>query len=78
MSEEDNETIVPEPIEEVMDPVEKLVRHWVNINVKDELDEKYEGVNLSFRDLGTLILNCFDEVQETMLESIIPEGTTIH
>jgi hypothetical protein len=78
MSEEDNETEYLPPIKEVMDPIEKMVRNWVIKNVKDELDGEFEGVNLSFQDLGTLILSCFDEVQQIMLESIIPEGTTIH
>ena len=78
MSEEDNETITLPQIEEVMDPIEILVRNWVTKQVKDELGGEYDGLNLSFEDLGSLILSCFDEVQEVMLESIVPEGTTIH
>jgi len=83
MSEEDNETEYLPPIEEVMDPIEILVRNWVTKQVKDELGnaesgEEYEGLNLSFEDLGSLILSCFDEVQGVMLASIVPEGTTIH
>jgi len=76
--EESNETIVPEPIEEIMDPLEILVRNWVTKEIQEELGMEYEGLNLTFTDLGTLILSCFDEVQDVMLESIIPEGTTIH
>ena len=78
MSKEDNETEYLPPIEEVMDPIEILVRNWVIKQVKDELGGEYEGLNLSFEDLGTLILSCFDEVQEVMLQLIIPEDTTIH
>jgi len=83
MSEEDNETITLPPIEEIMDPIEILVRNWVTKQVKDELGndesgEEYEGLNLSFEDLGSLILSCFDEVQGVMLASIVPEGTIIH
>jgi len=78
MVEEDNETIPLPPIKELMDPIEILVRNWVTKEVKDELGGEYEGLNLSFEDLGSLILSCFDEVQEVMLASIVPEGTTIH
>ena len=78
MSEEDNETITPPLIEELMDPIEVLVRDWVTKHIKDELDGDYDGLNLSFEDLGSLILSCFDEVQGVMLASIVPEGTTIH
>lgn len=78
MSEEDNETEYLPPIEEIMDPLEILVRNWVTKQVKDELGDEFEGLNVSFEDLGSLILSCFDEVQKVMLESIIPEGTTIH
>ena len=78
MSEENNETEYLPPIEEVLDPIEILVRNWVTKEVKDELGEEYEGLNISFEDLGSLILSCFDEVQEVMLQSIVPEGTTIH
>jgi len=76
--EESNETIVPEPIEEVMDDLEILVRNWVTKEVQEELGPEYEGLNMTFDDLGSLILSCFDEVQQTMLAAIIPEGTTIH
>jgi len=78
MSDKDNKTVTLPKIEEVMDPIEILVRDWVTNHVKSELGEEYGGLNLSFKDLGTLILSCFDEVQEVMLESIMPEGTTIH
>lgn len=78
MSEEENETITLPLIEEIMDPLEILVRDWVTKQVKDELGGEFEGLNLSFEDFGTLILSCFDEVQEVMLASIVPEGTTIH
>ena len=78
MSDEENETIVLPVIEELMDPIEILVRNWVKESVQEELDPAYEGVNLSFEDLGSLILSCFDEVQKVLLEAIIPEGATIH
>ena len=78
MSEEDNETITQPLMEELMDPIEILVRNWVKRSVQDELGEEYKGLNVSFEDLGKLILSCFDEVQEIMLDSIMPEGTTIH
>ena len=78
MSDEDNETIIAPPIEEIMDPLEVLVRDWVNKSVKDKLDDEFEGLSVSYEDLGSLILSCFDEVQEAMMASIIPEGTTIH
>lgn len=78
MSEEDNKTEHLPPIEEVMDPLEILVRKWVTTEVKDELGGGYGGLNISFEDLGSLILNCFDEVQAGMLANIMPEGTTIH
>lgn len=78
MSEEDNETITIPKDEELMDPIEILVRDWVQTEVHDELGEEYEGLNLSFEDLGSLIVQCFDKVQEVMLASIMPEGTTLH
>jgi len=78
MSEEDNETITIPPTEELMDPIEVLVRDWVKKEVHDELGEEYQGLNLTFDDLGSLIVQCFDTVQEVMLASIIPEGTTVH
>ena len=78
MSDKDNETIVLPLIDEVMDPLEVRVREWVIQRVQNELDEEFDGLNISFQDLGTLILSCFDEVQELLLAEIIPPGTTIH
>ncbi len=72
-----------EPLEvKVMDPIETMVRSWVTNFVVDpvqaELGDKVTGISLPFKDLTELILNCFDDVQKTMLESIIPPNTTIH
>jgi len=78
MSEEDNETITIPQTEELVDPIEILVRNWVQKEIHDDLGAEYEGLNLSFEDLGSLIVQCFDTVQEVMLASIMPEGTTVH
>lgn len=78
MSDEDNETEYLPPITNIMDPVELLVRQWITKNVEEELGKEFEGLQISYEDLGTLILNCFDTIQAIMLEEIIPEGTIIH
>ena len=83
MSEEEKEKI--DIIETEIDPLEHMIKQWVNTKILPavEATSGFEpgmipGIELTLEDLAIMILNCFDDVQETMMDTIRGENETLH
>lgn len=69
----------------VMDPIEKMIVDWINTNIVPEVEAQKEGplteldgVSVSLKSLKTMILNCFDDIQELMMASVRGKNETLH